>query len=129
MGGQSPEFLWRPRGLRPDRRGSGEHPLIGTDLHYRIGHFINLCGFLKYSGPPHNCRGYMGEEYGPRRGHGGYVRDGDTVGIVMDMERGDLSFVLNGVNLGVAFSGIPRDEPLVPCAVLTSRDSAIEFVY
>ena len=79
--------------------------------------------------PTPQLQEYMGEEYGPRRESGGYVRDGDTVGVVMDMERGDLSFVLNGVNLGVAFSGIPRDEPLVPCAVLTSRDSAIEFVY
>ena len=37
----------------------------------------------------------------------------------MDMERGDLSFILNGVNLGVAFSGIPVTNLL--CPVLSSR--------
>ena len=104
-------------------------PREGVDLHQNCGHYINLCAFLKYSGPPHNYRGYTGEEYGPRRESGEYVSDGDTVGVVMDMERGELSFVLNGENLGVAFSGIPTDEPLVPCAVLTSRDCAIEFIY
>ena len=36
----------------------------------------------------------------------------------MDTTKGELSFVVNSVNLGVAFDGIPLDKPLVPCAIL-----------
>ena len=32
-----------------------------------------------------------------------YVHTGDSVGVVMDTAKGELSFVVNGVNLGVAF--------------------------
>ena len=104
-------------------------PRYGQDLHYELGWYINTAALLKYSGPPHNCKGSEGEEYGPRKGHGEYVRDGDTVGIVMDMDKGELSFVLNGENLGVAFSGIPCDKPLVPCAILTDNVCSVEFVF
>ena len=56
------------------------------------------------SGPPHK---YGGKEYGPRKGEGQYVHTGNSVGVVMDTTKGELSFVLNGVNLGVAYEGIP----------------------
>ena len=36
----------------------------------------------------------------------------------MDTAKGELSFVVNGVNLGVAYEGIPLDKPLVPCVLL-----------
>ena len=68
-----------------------------------------------YSGPPHN---YSDKEYGPRKKIGEYVHTGDIVGVVMDTAKGELSFVLNGVNLGVAYEGIPLDKPLVPCVIL-----------
>ena len=37
------------------------------------------------------------------------------MGVVIDTAKDELSFVANGVNLGVAFDGIPLDKPLVPC--------------
>ena len=67
------------------------------------------------SGPPHD---YDGKEYGPRKGKGQYVHTGDSVGVVMDTADGELSFVVNGVNFGAAYDGIPLDKPLVPCVVL-----------
>ena len=36
---------------------------------------------------------------------------------VMELIKGELSFVVNGVDLGVAFDGIPLDKPLVPCVI------------
>ena len=56
-----------------------------------------------WSGPPHN---YRGKDYGPRKGIGEYVHTGDNVGVVMDTTKGELSFVVNGVNLDVAYEGI-----------------------
>ena len=50
------------------------------------------------------------------------------MGIVMDTKRGDLSFALGGVNLGVAYKGIPLDKPLVPCVILRKSSDSVELV-
>ena len=60
--------------------------------------------------------------------NGEYVHTGDIVGVVMDTAKGELSFVLNGVNYGVAYEGIPLDKPLVPCVILGKQDDSVELV-
>ena len=77
------------------------------------------------SGPPHN---YKGKDYGPRKGDGEYVHTEDSVGVVMDTAKGELSFALGGVNLGVAYEGIPLDKPLVPCVLLKYKEDSVELV-
>ena len=37
---------------------------------------------------------------------------------MMDTTKGELSFIVNSVNLGIAYDGIPLDKPLVPCVLL-----------
>ena len=59
---------------------------------------------------------------------GEYVHTGDSVGVVMDTAKGDLSFVVNGVNYGVAFERIPLDKPLVPCVLLLFKGDSVELV-
>ena len=59
---------------------------------------------------------------------GQYVHTGDSVGVVMDTAKGELSFVLNGVNLGVAYEGISLDKPLVPCVILYWQGDSVELV-
>ena len=68
-----------------------------------------------------------GREYGVRRTRGRYVRTGDSVGVVVDTARGEISFALNGVCLGVAFEGIPPHEPLVPCVLLENGGDSVRF--
>ena len=80
---------------------------------------LTLC-----SGPPHK---YNNKDYGPRKEDGEYVHTGDSVGVIMDTTNGDLSFVLNGVNLGVAYEGIPLDKPLVPCVPIEDEGDAVEL--
>ena len=46
---------------------------------------------------------------------------------MMDTEKGELSFALNGVDLGVAFEGIPLDKPLVPCVLLHFKWDSVEL--
>ena len=36
--------------------------------------------------------------------------------------KGELLFIVNGMNLGSAFEGIPLDKPLVPCIILKNED-------
>ena len=46
----------------------------------------------------------------------------------MDTTKGELSFVLNGVNFGVAYKGIPLDKPLVPYAALGYKGNSVELI-
>lgn len=78
------------------------------------------------SGAPH---GYRNKEYGPRKDIGGYVHNGDVVGVVMNATKGELSFSLNGESLGVAYEGIPLDKPLVPCVILKWSGDSVEISY
>ena len=92
--------------------------------YYKCGWYFHCYNSLLCSGPPH---GYDGKEYGPRKEYGEYVHTGGTAGVVMDTAKGDLSFVVNGVNLGVAFEGIPLDKPLVPCVILHYDEDSVEL--
>ena len=89
------------------------------------GWYFNCHDATLCSGPPHY---YRGKAYGPRKGNGEYVHTGDSVGVVMDTANGELSFVVNGVNPGVAYEGIPLDKPLVPCVILEEQDDSVELV-
>ena len=93
-------------------------------IQYSYGWQIDCFGSTLVSGPPHN---YKIRKYGPRKGNGQYVRTGDNVGVVMDTTKGNLSFVVNGVNLGVAYEGIPLDKPLVPCIMIYHKDDSVEL--
>ncbi len=88
----------------------------------KSGWYFDCCSSKLCSGEPHD---YFNKIYGPRKGDGEYLKEGDSIGLVMDTTKGELSFVLNGINLGVAFEGIPLDEPLVPCVLLGSEDDSI----
>ena len=94
------------------------------DDHMKRGWYFHCYGSSLCSGPPHN---YRGKKYGPKKSHGSYVHTGDSVGVVMDTIKGELSFVVNGVNLGVVFEGIPLDKPLVPCVVLYIGGDSVEL--
>ena len=88
------------------------------------GWYFSCYSSKLHSGPPHNYY----KEYGPRKEGGEYVHTGDSVGVVMDTRKGELSFALNGVNLGVAYEGVPLDKPLVPCVLLYLNGDSVELV-
>ena len=46
----------------------------------------------------------------------------------MDTAKGELSFVVDGVNRGVAYGGIPLDKPLVPCVLLCNKGDSVELI-
>ena len=51
------------------------------------------------------------------------------MGVVVDTTKGELLFVVNGVNLGVAYEGIPLDRPLAPCAILGWKEGdSVELI-
>ena len=91
------------------------------DNYENCGWYLNCYGSILFSGPPHNYK-WPDKKYGPRKGNGQYIHTGDSVGVVMDTAKGELSFVVDGVNLGVAYEGIPLDKPLVPCVIFTGNE-------
>ena len=91
----------------------------------KCGWYFSCYASTLCSGPPHN---YGGEEYGPRKEEGEYVHEGDSIGVLMDTAKGELSFALDGASLGVAYEGIPLDKPLVPCVILYASDDSVELI-
>ena len=91
----------------------------------QCGWYFYCYGSKLWSGPPHN---YKDKEYGPRKIYGEYVHIGGIVDLVMDTAKGDLSFIVDGVNLGVAYEEIPLDKPLVPCVLLLFEGDSVELV-
>ena len=77
------------------------------------------------SGPPHK---YSDKKYGSRKEDGEYVHTGDSVGVVMDTAKGELSFVVGGADLGVAYKGIPLGKPLILCVLLVIEGDSVELV-
>lgn len=94
------------------------------DNRNKCGWYYDCYNSSLFSGPPHS---YKGKEYGPRKRKGKYVRAGDSVGVVMDMVKGEASFTVSGVNYGVAYTGIPIDKPLVPCVFLRYQNDTVEL--
>lgn len=121
---------------------------------FRVEKSISIgCGELNLGVIPHDadtrnsnpdtCGGwFLGCFFGALRGNnvadakkicsdkhdGNFVRGGDEVGIVLDMEKGEISFVLEGKNLGVAFKGMPLDKPLVPAVISCSNNNSVELI-
>ena len=96
-----------------------------SENYKKCGWYFDCHFSILVSGPPHN---YKWKIYGPRLRGGKYVHIGDSVGVIMGTAKGELSFVVNGVNLGVAYEGIPLDKPLVPCVVLECQGDSVELV-
>ena len=96
------------------------------DYNYsKCGWYFYLRDLALYSGPPHN---YVKKKYFEWK-RVGHMLTGELVGVVMDTTKGELSFVVDGVNPGVAFDGIPLDKPLVPCVIMETNEDSVELVF
>lgn len=96
---------------------------VTVENSYQPGWYYCNYHSLLYSGLPHN---YNGELYGPKTFDKNLSQNGQ-VGVIMDTQKSNLSFIINGVNYGVAYEGIPLDKPLIPCVVLYFEGDSVEF--
>jgi Ca2+-binding EF-hand superfamily protein len=81
------------------------------------------CGQLKLN---HGATPYP-DGTTPEEGNGWST--GDIVGCFLDLDAGEISFALNGVNLGVAFKGVRATNKLkiFPCATLNDGPHLFKF--
>ena len=79
----------------------------------KTGWYYDCFNELLCSGPPRNYNPI----YKPIKRYGKYNHKNWKIGVVMDTIKGELSFVLDGINYGPAYTGIPLDRPLVPCFI------------
>ena len=87
----------------------------------QYGWYLYCYDSALYSGPPHKCDR---KSYGQDKS----IHSGDVVSVLMDTAKGELSFSVNRVYLGVACSGIPLDKPLVPVCILDEKDDTVEIL-
>lgn len=65
----------------------------------------NSWGFrTSYKYSVYHGNGYYGEPFGR----------GDVIGVLLDMDVGSVTYFKNGKNLGVCFTGLPRNQKLYP---------------
>lgn len=125
---------WKVRMLR-SLRGDWSGAFVGVAPHTinrkdfdnfeKCGWYLACYSLRLTSGPPHK---YAAKYYGQRLIRYKHLSTIDNVGVVMDTAKGELSFSVNGVNLGVAYEGIPLDEPLVPCVIFTMENDSVELM-
>ena len=56
------------------------------------------------------------------------LKKGDIIEVKVDRIKGNLSFAVNGVNLGISFSNIPKDDILYPIILLYERNLNVEII-
>ena len=103
-----------------------------ADIDQNVNENSSKCGWYYYchdstlfSGPPHS---YCFVGYGPRKKNGEYVHNGSVVGVSLDTKTGSMKFLLDEVDLGKAFEGIPLDKPLVPSIILWHENDSVALL-
>ncbi len=79
---------------------------MGEPYHHGL-YYYALDGNL-HSGPPHNFN---------HKSYGSKVNTGGRITVVVDFEAQSIAFKVNGVDLGVAYKGLPTG-PLHPAVIL-----------
>ena len=57
----------------------------------------------------------------------GCICTGDSVGVVMDTTKGELSYVLGSECLGAGYEEIPLNSPLVPCVIISFEGDSVRL--
>ena len=56
------------------------------------------------------------------------LKKGDIIEVIVDRQLGNLSFSINNINYGIAFSEIPKEDILFPFVSIYDQDQIVEIV-
>eukprot|EP00833_Pecoramyces_ruminatium_P013283 jgi/Orpsp1_1/1187315/evm.model.d7180000056836.1 len=60
--------------------------------------------------------------------HSGRLKKNDIIEVTVDRIKGTLSFAVNGIDYGIAYSGIPSTEKLYPIVLITYTNQTVELL-
>ena len=58
----------------------------------------------------------------------GYLKQGDIIEVIVDRDKGNLTYSVNGVDYGKAFSDIPNDQDLFPTITIFQEGHSVEII-
>ena len=56
------------------------------------------------------------------------IKKGDIIEVIVDRKLGNISYSINGINYGLAFQDIPKEDILYPTVVLYEQGLSVEIV-
>ena len=56
------------------------------------------------------------------------IKKGDVIEVIVDRKLGNLSYSINGINHGLAFQDIPKEDILYPTVILYEQELNVEIV-
>ena len=58
----------------------------------------------------------------------GNLKEGDIIEVIVDMQKGTLSFKINDINYGIACNKIPLNEQLYPVVLINDLNQIVEII-
>jgi len=92
-----------------------------TEIYRRCGWHLHTYSSTLYSGPPMS---FNGKVYS----NTSQLATGSTVSVKLDMDKKEISYIINGTDYGVAYNNIPIEKELCLCAMLYTSNGSIEIV-
>ena len=56
------------------------------------------------------------------------IKNNDIIGVIVDRQKGNLSFEVNGINYGIACSDIPKEDKLYPVINICDNNQSVEIL-
>ena len=56
------------------------------------------------------------------------IKKGDIIEVIVDRKLGNISYSINGINYGLGFQDIPKEDILYPTVVLYEQGLSVEIV-
>lgn len=93
---------------------------INNETQFYVNCWSFICGSSQLSIKSANTTKYLN--------HSGKLKKGDIVGVVVDREKGTLSFAINDVDYGIACNNIPLEDKLYPIVLINDVNQTVELL-
>ena len=122
---KSKEFIWKIKILKSNSNfimvgvAPNDYDIKSSIYNYNnYGWYFYCYNSTLYSGPPYN---YSGKETNLSK-----VKDEIT--IVMNMNNGNLKFIIDNEDKGISYTNIPLNKPIVPVVFLNNSGDSVEII-
>ena len=100
---------------------------IGIGPKFFKGDLYTECWSI-FSGSKNKVQIQMKAKQSNYYNHNEELKEGDIIEVIVDRKLGNLSFVVNNINYGIACSSIPKEDELYPTIVLFENPLGVEII-